>query len=49
LSDKKLTSTGEAYFKLYHQLYQEGYVLQNTIGGVGGYSSTLLFVKAPKP
>ena len=49
VTDKRLISTGEAYFKLYHRLYQEGYTLQNTMAGSGGYASTLLFVKAPKP
>ena len=49
--DKKPIQSGEGYYKLYHQLYQEGYTLQNsfTTGGptVGGYYVTLLFVKAP--
>jgi hypothetical protein len=48
-SAKNMTSSGAGYFKVYHQLYQEGYVLQSTVSGSGGYSSTLLFVKAPKP
>ena len=48
-SAKNLTASGVGYFKVYHQLYQEGYVLQSTVSSGGGFSSTLLFVKAPKP
>jgi hypothetical protein len=47
--EKGLIDINEAYYRLLKQLAQEGYVLQQQLGG-GESSSTLLFVKsAPKP
>ncbi len=49
-SDKNLTQSSEGYYKLFHQLYQEGYSLQSTFStslSNGTGFITLLFVKAP--
>lgn len=45
---KNLTRTSEGYYKLFAQLYAEGYVLQSTMSAAANASSdflTLLFVK----
>jgi hypothetical protein len=47
-TDKRMVSVGEAYYQLYNKLYQEGYVLQNTVT-TSTTATTMLFVKAPKP
>lgn len=47
-SDKRLTASSEGYYKVFQQLYQEGYVLQSTMGATTGPATefvTLLFVK----
>ncbi|AMR28939.1 hypothetical protein A0257_18755 [Hymenobacter psoromatis] len=49
-SDENLTQSSEGYYKLFHQLYQEGYSLQSTFStsnNLGSGFITLLFVKAP--
>lgn len=45
-SDKKLPLASEGYYKLIHQLYQEGYTLQSTFDSSQGVYTTLLFVRA---
>jgi len=48
--NKKNMQGSEGYYKLYQQLYQEGYTLQNSFSAAGEYGGTyitLLFVKAP--
>ncbi len=42
-NDKRLTEASEGYYKLFNQLYQEGYTLQSTFSDHG--LTTLLFVK----
>jgi hypothetical protein len=46
--DKGAVDINEAYYRLVKKLGQEGYVMQQRLDG-GDSSSTLLFVKAPKP
>ncbi|MGI4875678.1 MAG: hypothetical protein ACRYFX_31360 [Janthinobacterium lividum] len=43
--DKGLIAASEGYYKLVHQLYQEGYTLQSTFSSSGAFVVTLLFVK----
>lgn len=45
-SDKRLSTSGEGYYKVVNKLYQEGYALHSTFSGAQGYT-TLLFVKKP--
>ncbi|OGX83492.1 hypothetical protein [Hymenobacter coccineus] len=45
-SDKRLTASGEGYYKFINKLYQEGYALQSTFPGNQGFT-TLLLVKRP--
>jgi hypothetical protein len=48
-TDKHLTASSEGYYKLFQQLYREGYTLQTSFGMARSADSgftTLLFVKA---
>lgn len=56
-SEKTNAAVAAAYQRIIAQLYEQGYVLQSTLSATGnvlmgafaGTTSTLIFVKAPKP
>jgi hypothetical protein len=53
MSEKTGSEAARSYQQLFARLYQQGYVLQGSFPGTasngGSSTSTLIFVKAPKP